>query len=83
MEWNGLLEGLARFKFSVVVVFSLHSNRVSMASHTEKQYEKLMCGKIVQESMEGSCVRIGPGVDSAYALKQCSKHLPYTRLLQK
>ena len=35
-----------------------------------------MCGKIVLESMEGSCVRIGPGVDSEYmhnyALKQCS-----------
>ena len=28
----------------------------------------IMCGKI--ESMEGSCVRISPGVDSAYALKQ-------------
>ena len=28
----------------------------------------MMCGKI--ESMEGSCVRISPGVDSAYALKQ-------------
>ena len=47
----------------------LHSNRVSMASHTEKQ---VLCDKIVLESMEGSCMRIGPGVDSAYALKQCS-----------
>ena len=40
-----------------------------------------MRGKIVLESMEGSCVRIGPGVDSAYThvLKQCSKHC-HTRL---
>ena len=31
-----------------------------------------MCGKIVLESMEGSCVRIGPGVDSAYTHMPCN-----------
>ena len=37
LEWNGVLEWLARFKFPVVVFFFILSNRVSMASHTEKQ----------------------------------------------
>ena len=36
----------------------------------------MMCGKI--ESMEGSCVRISPGVDSA-----CLETGLYTRQLQK
>ena len=73
MDWNGLLEWLARFKFPVVVFHTL-SNRVSIASHTAMK----MHGKIVLESMEGSCVRISRSWCGqciyAYALKQCGKH---------
>ena len=48
-------------------------SRNSEHGHAVPHAAMKMHGKIVLESMEGSCVRIGPGVD-AYALKQCSKH---------
>ena len=74
MDWNGMDYWNGLQGSNSQLFFHTLSKRVSMASHTAMK----MHGKIVLESMEGSCVRIGPGVDSAcmhnYALKQCSKH---------
>ena len=59
MDWNGLQGSNSQLSF-----FILSQIGVSMASHTAMK----MQGKIVLESMEGSCVKklVDPGVDSAY-----------------
>ena len=58
LEWNGLLEWLERSKFC------------KGHGQPHRKGVLLMCGKIESMEPEGSYVRISPGVDSAYALKQ-------------
>ena len=70
MDWNGMDYWNGLQGSNSLLFFHTLSNRVSIASHTAMKIH----GKIVLESMEGSCVRIGPGVDSACTHTPCSKH---------